>query len=118
SYNYGESTMTFTVSLSAAYDRVVAVDFATADGTAIAGIDYVAASDTLTFQPGETFKIITIQMLDSTSAPDKYFLVQLSGATTNAVISAPSAYGNWYYDYGYYDYGGGWGYYDYGYYYW
>jgi hypothetical protein len=116
SYNYGESTMTFTVSLSAAYDKVVTVDFATADGTAIAGIDYVAASDTLTFQPGDTFKTITIQVLDPTSVPDKYFLVQLSGATTNAVIAAPSAYGYWYYDYGGYSYyDPGYGYYDYGY---
>ena len=49
-YNYyGESSFTFTVSLSAAYDQAVTVNFATANGTAIAGVDYVATSGTLTF---------------------------------------------------------------------
>ncbi len=38
--------------------------------------------------------------------------MQLSGASTNALITSAAANGYWYYDYGYYDYG----YYDYGYY--
>ena len=37
------------------------VDFATSDGTAIAGTDYTAASGTLTFAPGELSKNITIR---------------------------------------------------------
>jgi len=32
----------------------VTVHYSTADGTALAGKDYVAASDTLTFNPGDT----------------------------------------------------------------
>jgi len=111
-YNYGESLFTFTVNLSAAYDQNVTVSFTTADGTAIAGADYVATSATLTFAPGETSKSFTVAVLDTTSA-DKSFSVHLSGASTNALIANEQAYGYWYYDYGYYDYG----YYDYGYYY-
>ena len=53
-YNYGDCTpFTFTVSLSAASDEVVTVDFTTVDGTAFAGVDYVATSGTLTFEPGD-----------------------------------------------------------------
>jgi hypothetical protein len=96
-----ESTMTFTVSLSVPYDEAVTVNFATVDGNAIVGVDYVAASGTLTFDKGETSKTITIDVLDL-AAYDKYFLVQLSGATTNAFIRTTSAYGYWYYDCGCY----------------
>ena len=108
-YNYyGESSFTFTVSLSAAYDQAVTVNFATANGTAIAGMDYVATSGTLTFAPGETTKTITVAVLDPT-AVDKSFSVHLSGASTNALITNEWATGYSYY--GYYDY------YDPGYYY-
>jgi hypothetical protein len=76
------------------------------DGTASAGVDYVAASGTLTFDKGEVSKTITIDVLDPTAVYDKYFFVQLSGATANAFILTPSAYGYWYYyDGGYYDCG-------------
>lgn len=117
-YNYGEATMTFTVSLSAAYDQDVTVDFATADGTAIAGVDYVATFGTLTFDSalGETTKTITVAVIDLTSVPDKYFYIQLTDASANALIGNQLAVGYWYYDYGYYDCGC-YGYYDYGYYY-
>ena len=116
-YNYyGETSFTFTVSLSAAYDQVVTVNFATANDTAIAGTDYVASAGTLSFARGETTKTITVDVLDTT-AVDKWFSLHLSGVSTNALIVNELAYGylynNYYYDYGYYDYG----YYDYGYYY-
>jgi hypothetical protein len=112
-YNYGATSFAFTVSLSTAYDQDVTVSFATADGTAIAGVDYVAALGPLTFAPGDTTQTITVQVLDPTSAPDKYFSIHLSGASTNALVVNEQAYGYWYYDSGYYDYG--YSYYDYGY---
>ena len=109
-YNYyGESLFTFTVSLSAAYEQAVTVNFATADGTAIAGLDYVATSGTLTFAPGETTQTVTVAALNPT-AVDKSFSVHLSGASINALITNEWASGYSYY--GYYDY-----YYDPGYYY-
>lgn len=113
------STITFTVTLSAPYDEPVSVYFTTRDGTAIAGVDYVAAFGPLTFGIGETSKTITIDVLDTTADPSKYFSVHLSGATTNALIATESANGWWYYDSGYgggWDYYyGGWDYYGYGY---
>src|SRR5262249_8777523 len=54
---------TFAVTLSVPYDQAVTVRFATADGTAkVSDSDYVAASGTLTFAPGETSKTITISV--------------------------------------------------------
>jgi hypothetical protein len=107
-WNYGESTFTFTVSLSVAYDQPVTVDFTAADGTALAGRDYVMTAGTLTFAPGETLKTITVEVLDPTLAPDKYFLMRLSNATTNAIIMTPYSYGWWYYDCGCGGGGDGW----------
>ena len=47
----GTTPATLTVSLSAAYDQAVTVNFATQDGTALAGRDYLATSGTLTLRP-------------------------------------------------------------------
>jgi hypothetical protein len=105
-YNNYATSFTFTVSLSAAYDHEVTVNFTTIDGTAIAGVDYVATSGTLTFAAGVTTQSITVDVLDQTSIYDKYFAVQLSGASFNALLANEFAYG----------YGDGYGYYDYGYY--
>jgi chitinase len=75
----------FNVTLSAASTTPVTVHYATGDGTASAGSDYVAQSGTLTFAPGETQKTITIAAIgDATVEPDEGFSVVLSapvGAT-------------------------------------
>jgi probable HAF family extracellular repeat protein len=82
----GTVSAVFTVSLSAAHDQAVTVDFSTADGTATAGSDYQAISGTVTFAPGETRKTITVSINgDRLAEPDETFVVNLSGAT-NAII--------------------------------
>jgi len=94
--------MTFTVSLSVAYDETVTVNHATQDGTyeseyadgAYAGQDYVAASGMLTFAPGETSKEINVLLLgDSVPEYDEYFYVVLSGVSANAQIYRYGSYG-------------------------
>ena len=58
------------------------VAFATSDGTASAGSDYTATSDTLNFVDGESSKTITIPILgDSINEGDKTFNITLSSAT-------------------------------------
>ena len=56
--------LAFAVMLSGAASGTVTVDYATADGSAQAGVDYTAASGTLTFQAGESSKTIEVAVLD------------------------------------------------------
>jgi hypothetical protein len=84
----------------------VTIDFTTMDGTAFAGVNYVATSGTLTFAPGETTKTITVNVIDTPSSwqGNKYFYVQLSNPSANALVSDGQAIG-FTFDSGY---GGGW----------
>ncbi len=83
----GTTTATFTVSLSAPSGQPVTVNWSTANGTATAGTDYVAASGTITFAPGETKKTITITILgDSITEWTENFFVRLSNPL-NASLS-------------------------------
>ena len=60
-----DDTIDFEVRLNAQDDcKAVRVDWATANGTTTAGEDYTASSGTLTFNPGETVKTISIPVLE------------------------------------------------------
>ena len=83
------TTFTFKVNLSRAYDQTITVDFATADGTAGAGTDYVAKSGTLTFKPQTTEGVIDITVLgDTLKEPDETFNVVLSKPTNATIVTA------------------------------
>ena len=58
------AVLAFAVTLSRAASRALTVDYATSDGSAQAGVDYTAASGTLTFQTGESSQTITVAVLD------------------------------------------------------
>ncbi|MBY0572869.1 MAG: retention module-containing protein, partial [Undibacterium sp.] len=85
--NEAAGTVTYTVSLSAASAASVRVNFATADGTALAGSDFGATTGSLTFAPGETSKTITVNILnDSVFEGSESYSVNLNTAV-NATIS-------------------------------
>jgi M6 family metalloprotease-like protein len=85
----GTTTADFTVTLSVASTSPVTVDYATADVSATAGSDYVAASGTLTFAPGETSKTIPVTINgDTTPEPGESFNVNLFGASGAAIADA------------------------------
>ena len=85
--NAGTSTMTFTVTLDAASPGVVTVDFATADGTANAVIDYLATAGTLTFNAGDTSKTISVTINgDVLVEADETFSVNLSNPSAGNTI--------------------------------
>jgi len=85
----GTVNAVFTVTLSAASGLPVTVNFATADGTATAGSDYIAATGDVTFAPGETSKTITVQTIgDTTIEEDETFLVNLSNAVNATIADA------------------------------
>ena len=76
---------TFLVSLfgCGAGSELVTVDFATADGTALAPGDYTPTSGTLTFAPGVTSQTVTVQTIadDLLVEANETFFVNLSNAT-------------------------------------
>ncbi|MGI0480657.1 Calx-beta domain-containing protein [Geminocystis sp. CENA526] len=75
-----------TVSLSQATTQTVKVQYATANGTAMAGSDYTSTMGTLTFNAGETSKTINVPILnDNISEPDENFTLNLFNPT-NGVI--------------------------------
>lgn len=90
----GTTDMTFTVTRSGGTTGAVSVDFATADGTAVAGSDYDATSGTLSFADGETSKTFTVTLLGDVAVEgDETFAVTLSNATGGATISDASGTG-------------------------
>ena len=85
--NSGTATATFTVSLSGQSSQTVTVHYATANLTATAGSDYVAASGTLTFLPLETTKPINITVNgDINFEPNETLVVNLT-TPVNATIA-------------------------------
>jgi hypothetical protein len=59
----GQTTVPVTARLSSEMDTSVSIDYATADGTAHAGQDYVPASGTLTFAPHERARTVSVTIL-------------------------------------------------------
>lgn len=85
------STATFTVTLSPADATSLSVNFSTTDGTAIAGTDYAATSQTVAFSPGMTEQTVTVPILNP-SATGKVFYGLLTAPNGAAVwVSQGSA---------------------------
>ncbi|MBA3316191.1 MAG: hypothetical protein H0T47_23240, partial [Planctomycetaceae bacterium] len=88
----GTVTIVFNVTLNGAVDAGVVVDFATGDGTATAGGDYVATNGSLSFvgAAGETKTISVIVNGDRLVEADEAFELVLSGlnASSRAVSLA------------------------------
>ncbi len=88
--NGGTKTLSFTVTQSGITAKTVAVNFATADGTARSTSDYTAKSGTLSFVPGSALsKSISITINGDTVAEgDESFFVFLSGALNASIGKA------------------------------
>ena len=61
-----DGTANFVITLDRPSASVVSMNYATQDGTALAGSDYVAASGTLNFASGETAKTVKVQLINDT----------------------------------------------------
>lgn len=85
--NNGTVSATFTLTLSAVSGQTVRVQWATANGTAVAGSDYRAQTGDLQFLAGVTSRTISIVVTgDRVAEATENFFVNLVGAT-GAVIS-------------------------------
>ncbi|MGB2608339.1 MAG: Calx-beta domain-containing protein, partial [Isosphaeraceae bacterium] len=71
---------------------IVSVNYATSNGTAVAGQDYTAASGTLTFQPGEFDKTFSITLLPNPSQAATSVTVNLAlnQPTGGSTLGSPS----------------------------
>ena len=84
-----QNQMTFNITLSAPSTQTVTVNYSTSNGTAIAGQDYVATANQVTFNPGETSKQVAITILgDFVIEPDESFFIDLSGAVNAPIFDA------------------------------
>ncbi len=61
--NANSTVIEVSINISQPSEDVILLDYITANGSAIEGEDYVASSGTVTFQPGETEKLIPIEVL-------------------------------------------------------
>jgi hypothetical protein len=85
------ATATLTVNRTGNTTGTSTVAWATANGTAVAGQDFNAASGTLTFNAGETAKTISIPILDDTMVEsNEAFTVTLS-SPSNAVLGTQAS---------------------------
>lgn len=82
----GPSQLRFTVTLAPASAQTVQVRVRTADRSAMAGSDYAALEQDLSFAPGETSKVVDVSILgDSAIEANEVFSLELRnpvGATT------------------------------------
>ena len=83
----------FVVTLDRAADGPVTVAYSTANGTAKAGTDYVASSGTVTFDAGETSKMVHVDIKgDVLAEGNETFKINLS-SPTGATIADGTAIG-------------------------
>ncbi|MGB6295513.1 MAG: DUF1194 domain-containing protein [Rivularia sp. (in: cyanobacteria)] len=85
----GTNNAIFTVTRVGSNTQTATVDYSTADDTATAGQDYVATNGTLTFNPGETTKTITVGVNGDTDLEvTENFFVNLTNPTNTSVTDS------------------------------
>jgi hypothetical protein len=94
----GDGTINLRVMLTDTGTGTVTVNYATTNSTAAAGsacnADFVGASGTLTFAPGETSKLVPVTILDCTDVEGfESFTLNLSGATGGTIVRASGRVG-------------------------
>lgn len=90
----GTPTVTFTVTRTCATDIAVDIDYATADGTAIAGSDYQATSGTLSFAIGEAVKTVDVTVLsDTTPEAEETFELEISTSSQEVALDPAAGVG-------------------------
>src|SRR5204863_2536358 len=82
-----EGSASITVVRSNYLAQLVSVNFSTANGTALAGLDYLGTNGTLTFGAGETSKTFTVRLLDDTiREEDETVSLRLSDPTGSGAV--------------------------------
>ena len=88
------SPLSFVVTRSGYTSSTVTVSYATANGTAVAGTNYSAASGTLSIASGVTAQSITVPTIDDHAMTGNLLMaVNLTAPSSGAMVSTGSAYG-------------------------
>ncbi len=88
------ATIAFPVTLSGPVPVPVTVDVATADGTAVAGVDYSAMAGTLTIPAGQTTATFLVPVIDnSLIQPDRTLTATISNPVDAVLAPVPTATG-------------------------
>jgi hypothetical protein len=89
----GSRTGTLSVSRTVSTVGAASVSYSTADGTAVAGVDYTAASGTLSWAAGDgTNQTISIPIIANTaSSGQKTLSIALTSPSGGAALGAPSS---------------------------
>src|SRR5829696_9275849 len=86
--NSGTTQATFVVALSGPTSQSVSFSFATSNGTATVGSDYVATSGALTFAPGEVEKpVVVLVNGDTVDELQETLFLDISNVQTATVSS-------------------------------
>jgi hypothetical protein len=94
SYSVGEGagSATITINRSGSTTSAGSVDFATANGSATAGSDYTAVSQTVSFAAGVTSKTVSVAITDDSSVEsDETVQLSLSSPSSGASLGSPHA---------------------------
>jgi hypothetical protein len=84
-------TITLTARRIGGSDGTVGVQFSTANGTALAGVNYTFSSGSLSWGPGDTAdKTTTVPLIDVDLVGDKVFTFSIFTPTGGASIGSPS----------------------------
>ena len=85
----GTATLPITVRLSSEMESSVSIAYATQDGTAHAGEDYVATSGTLTFAPNQRVRTVDVTINeDLIREPAETFTLDLSDQSAGTIVDA------------------------------
>jgi hypothetical protein len=88
----GTAVLPFVVTLAPALSSALTVHYTTADGTAVAGLDYQATSGTLTMQPGQLQQTIFVPVFRRfLSAQDKTLTLNLSNLVASGTVLLSNA---------------------------
>ncbi|RUS95515.1 hypothetical protein DSM107003_32180 [Trichormus variabilis SAG 1403-4b] len=84
--------VSYTVTLSDTSTQTITVQYATSDGTAIAGSDYSNTTGTLTFNPGVTSRVINIPIVNNfLNEANETFTLTLTSPTNASLGTKTSA---------------------------
>lgn len=90
----GTTPAQFTFTLDHPLPQDATVTYETADGSAIAGLDYVSTTGTVVFAPGETSRTVSVKVIgDTVREPTESFELRITESSQNTFRRLPNGTG-------------------------